>query len=369
MEVIEERAANRIAAVIVTFNRKEKLRRCIDAVLNQRTVLSMDRSESQSADKSVAGCAALDIFVIDNNSSDGTEEMMRGMASGYSGTACPGAYRSGAGRHGRIIYRNLRYNSGGAGGFCYGIREAVNAGYDRLWLMDDDCVPAEDALEAFLRFDSAHAGEYGFLTGRALWTDGSVCRMNIQRETVFRPVPADRLIRMTEPCRVEMASFVSLFIPAEVVRDIGLPLREFRIWSDDWEYTRRISRKYPCWLVPSSEALHDTDRNTGADIASAEPGRTDRFSYLYRNDVYLYRREGLRGFMYEAARLAFHTAKIAVSRNSIEEKKRRAAIMFKATAAGLRFHPVPDRAGVKINPNKSRNINQNTIFDHENENP
>lgn len=39
-----------------------------------------------------------------------------------------------------------------------------------------------------------------------------------------------------------MASFVSLFLRTEAVRQFGLPIAEFFIWSDDWEYTRRISR-------------------------------------------------------------------------------------------------------------------------------
>jgi GT2 family glycosyltransferase len=144
-----------------------------------------------------------------------------------------------------------------------------------------------------------------------------------------------------------MASFVSLFISAEIVKDVGLPLKEFYIWTDDWEYTRRISRRYPCWLVPSSEVVHDTERNTGADIASADMERTGRFRFLYRNDVYLYRREGIRGFIYEAARLALHTARIACSRNNSAEKCKRIGIMYKATMEGLCFRPVPERINKK----------------------
>ncbi len=312
----------RIAAVIVTFNRKEKLRRCIEAVLRQ--IVS----------------ASPDIIVIDNNSSDGTGEMVRSIS---------------ADNPGRIIYKRLSCNGGGAGGFSYGVREAVEAGYEKLWLMDDDCIPSVNALEEFMKFDREYNARIGgdgaacrgvscgFLTGRVLWRDGSLCRMNIQRETVFHNISSQKLKALDSPCRVEMASFVSLFISAEIVKDVGLPLKEFYIWTDDWEYTRRISRRYPCWLVPSSEVVHDTECNTGADIASADTERTGRFRFLYRNDVYLYRREGIRGFMYETARLALHTARIAISRNSTAEKCRRLGIMYKATMEGLYFRPIPER--------------------------
>ena len=301
----------KIAAVIVTYNRKDKLLRCLEAVRGQK------------------GAVQPDIIVVDNNSSDGTEALVRNYIKEEP---------SGAGK-GRIIYRNLRHNSGGAGGFCYGIRKAAESGYDGIWLMDDDCVPAEDALEQFLRFDRENP-DYGFLSGKVLWKDGSLCEMNIQRETVLRDI---RSIG-SEPARVEMASFVSLFIPAKVVKEVGLPVRQFFIWTDDWEYTRRISRRYPCWVVPSSEVVHDTEQNTGADIASSPAERTDRFRYLYRNDVVLYRREGLRGLAYEAARLCVHAARIAVSKNSMREKLRRTGIMLNGTFEGLGFYPEPERA-------------------------
>ena len=38
-------------------------------------------------------------------------------------------------------------NLGGAGGFHLGVRAAYDAGWDRIWLMDDDVVPAPDCLE------------------------------------------------------------------------------------------------------------------------------------------------------------------------------------------------------------------------------
>ena len=49
------------------------------------------------------------------------------------------------------------------------MRRAVELGYDYLWVMDDDSMPEPSALSALL--DAARAlGEFGFLSGRALWT-------------------------------------------------------------------------------------------------------------------------------------------------------------------------------------------------------
>ena len=301
-----------VAAVIVTYNRKAKLRCCIDALLRQ------------------TGSVMPDIIVVDNNSSDGTDSMMKE----YSGT--PG-----------IVYHRLLLNSGGAGGFAYGLRRAVEAGYDHVWLMDDDCVPADDALAEFMKYDSLHHGEYGFLSSRILWKDGSLCEMNVQRETVFRDIPAGKLSEGSTPSEVAMASFVSLFIPSHVVYDVGLPIREFFLWTDDWEYTRRISLKYPCMVIPTSVAVHNCDANAGADISKADKARLDRFRYLYRNDVYLYRREGIRGFGYEAARLAVHMGRVMLNGRSLKEKRSMIGTIVRGTAEGLSFYPCIDRVKPK----------------------
>ncbi len=37
-------------------------------------------------------------------------------------------------------------NLGGAGGFHRGVKAAYDQGFDRIWLMDDDVVPAPDCL-------------------------------------------------------------------------------------------------------------------------------------------------------------------------------------------------------------------------------
>ena len=295
------------AAIIVTHNRKEKLRRCIEAVQGQE------------------GTAVTGIIVVDNDSSDGTSGLFTGAGAIYDADC--------------FYYFNTGLNIGGAGGFSFGLRKAAELGFEYAWLMDDDTVPSNTALSELLYFEEKHGSDYGFLSSRTVWRDGSLCLMNIQRETLTQNVRD-----FSRPyIRIEMASFVSLLIPMRIVREVGLPYREFFIWTDDWEYTRRISRKYPCFLVTGSVAVHDMENNIKADIVSDSAERTDRYRYLYRNDVVLYRREGLRGFAYEVIRLSVHLGRVALSRNSLCEKIRRATIIIGGTMDGLSFYPVPDR--------------------------
>ena len=287
----------KIAAVIVTYNRKELLKQCIEQVLQQEN----------------ADC---DILVIDNHSTDGTGETLRPFLDA-----------------GRIDYYDTGSNLGGAGGFSLGIRRAAEKGYDRIWVMDDDCMPEKDALAALLRAERDLNGCYGFLSSRVLWKDGTLCDMNLQRETLTRDLKGfDRRLQ-----RVVMASFVSLFLKRETVMELGLPIKEFFIWTDDWEYTRRISRRYPCYAVADSTVVHLSRSNIGANIADESAERLDRFDYLYRNDVYLYRREGLRGFAYEAVRLSGHCLRVLL--RAKDHKKERLQKIIGGTRKGLSFHP------------------------------
>lgn len=285
-----------IAAVVVTYNRLPLLRQCLAALA------------AQTAQN-------LTIFLVDNASTDGTAEAVAEMA-------LP-----------NLVYRNTGKNLGGAGGFAYGVREAALAGYDALWLMDDDTLPTPTALEELLQADRDLQGQYGWLSSRALAPDGTDQPMNLQRVTPYKDLPNFNGKRIP----AVMASFVSLFLRTETVRRYGLPIAEFFIWSDDWEYTRRISRVQPCYVVPGSRVVHAMQNPGIVNIAADVPARWERYRYFYRNDVVLYRREGLRGWLWLLAKDAWHT--VQVLRSPQGRKAWRIGIIWKGFFAGVHFHP------------------------------
>src|ERR687886_555758 len=101
-----------IAAVVVTYNRKALLLECLAALARQTHPLER-------------------ILVVDNASTDGTPAALAGCGID-------------------VDLLRLRRNGGGAEGFHYGVREALAGDPDWIWLMDDDCEPADDALERLL---------------------------------------------------------------------------------------------------------------------------------------------------------------------------------------------------------------------------
>ena len=216
---------NRIAAVVVTFNRKALL------IENLRALLAQTRPVDR-------------IFVIDNASSDGTELLLES---------------EGLRTHERIEYTQLTENSGGAGGFRAGFEAAIDAGYDWLWLMDDDAEPRPDALEKL----DQHLGTPGVagLGSLVVKLDGTIDGLHrgwfkpMRGDSITRQVGASDLEGMTT-VPIEFVSFVGACIPASSVRAVGMPKQEFFIHADDLEYSLRLRAVGPLLLVPDSVICH-----------------------------------------------------------------------------------------------------------------
>ena len=199
--------------------------------------------------------------------------------------------------------------------------------------MDDDTLPEPGALAALLAAHAELGGRYGWLSSRALTPQGCDQPMNRQRRTPYRDIAGygEALVPSV------MASFVSLFVPGDVVQEYGVPIAEFFIWSDDWEYTRRISRALPCYTVPASRVVHAMQNAAPCNIALDVPARWERYRYFYRNDVYLYRREGPAGWLWLLCKDLWHSAQVLVRPGA--RKAYRLGIIWGGFAAGVRFAP------------------------------
>ena len=289
----------KIAAVVVTYNRLPMLQQCTAALLAQTY--------------------PCDILIVDNASSDGTGEWVSGQP--------------------QLCYRNTGANLGGAGGFNFGMRWAVEAGYDYVWIMDDDCIPAAEALEKLLDADTVLGGpeNYGFLSSAVLWTDGTECRMNRQKLKKSYYEHLELLDRGI--VQVEQATFVSLLFPTGTIHRYGLPIREFFIWGDDIEYTRRLTVRngVPCYLAGQSQVVHAMKTNNGSSIATDDLERIGRYSYAFRNENYLYRQEGFKGICYYLAKCGLNFLRIL--KYAPNHRLKRCCTLLGGMVKGAVFHP------------------------------
>ncbi len=298
----------KITAVVVTYNRKNLLLKVINA-LKGITIPNFN------------------IIIVDNASTDDTYEYISNSLSN------------------NIIYKNTGSNLGGAGGFSYGINEAMMISSDYIWVMDDDCIPSESTLSEFIKFKASINNNFGYLSSRVLWTDNTPCIMNVQRTSLSREITD-----FSKNQKILLASFVSLFLNSKAILELGLPYKEFFIWGDDWEYTYRISKKYPCYYVSNSIVTHECKDNMGVSIVE-DNNRIDRYFYAYRNEAFFYKKAGLKGIIYNFLKVNSHRINLILK--NPPNKKEKLSIIKKGLKASKLFNPLitysyPDTVTINV---------------------
>lgn len=202
--------AVKIAALVVTYNRKALLRCCLDALFAQ----------TRPPDA---------VYVVDNASTDGTGTFLE--EHGY--LARP-----------ELVFRRLTENSGGAGGFHAGVGEAVADANDWVWLMDDDAEPEATALQALeqtgLDPDCCYGSSAVFAAA-----DGALvlCWPAVEAGS---GASHGRRIRQYDKLpatmRVVGLPFLGFMVSSAIVERAGLPEAGYFVSGDDMDYGERIKK-------------------------------------------------------------------------------------------------------------------------------
>jgi GT2 family glycosyltransferase len=241
----------RVVAVVVTWNRLPLLQESVAALRAQ--------THPPAA-----------VVVVDNASTDGTGELL---ASSYSS------------RMGLDVV-TLTANTGGAGGFAAGVERALVHRPDLVWLLDDDTVPTPTAAAELVRIWQEYDGPRpALLASRVVWTDGRDHPMNTPRHKPGARRREVAAARRVGALPIRSASFVSVMCDAAVVRDRGLPVADYFLWNDDFEYTTRLLRGHTGLYCPASVVVHKTRTFGSTDV---DPG--DRFFYEVRNKLWVFTR-------------------------------------------------------------------------------
>ncbi len=250
----------RVGTIVVTYNRKDLLKECLEAIINQTYKVAS-------------------IILIDNNSTDGTYEML--CASGLFN---------------QIIYRKLKQNIGGSGGFNAGFIEAEKYDYDWLWIMDDDTIPKPDCLEKLIAAKEAIEREeettkqerpISYLASAIYGANGEFMNVpGVSRKKSGNGYEYWYKYLSEGMIQIGRATFVSLLISWKAVKKVGYPMRDYFIWGDDTEYTNRLTKYYgDAYLVGNSVAIHKRKNAKNIDIIDDSADRLDFYYYFYRNKM------------------------------------------------------------------------------------
>lgn len=202
----------RVMAVVLTFDARPALEDCLAAI----------RSQTHPVDT---------ILVVDNASSEPVDDLV-------AATPCTTLLR-------------LSDNRGPAGGYAEGLGAFLKSDATRAWVMDDDCVPAPDALAAQLA-----------ITWRA-------------------PVVLAHMVDRDSGENVDTLGWCGVLLAREVVETVGVPDPALFWWNEDTEYLE--------WRIP--RAGFRVERCADAEV-SVRRTRSDaakpawKYYYEARNQVY-----------------------------------------------------------------------------------
>jgi rhamnopyranosyl-N-acetylglucosaminyl-diphospho-decaprenol beta-1,3/1,4-galactofuranosyltransferase len=269
------KTATGVAAVFVTMNRSDIAGICLARLLAQ----------TQRPDK---------VFVINNASTDGTAAMLREASAGSGGW---------------IEQISLDENLGNAGGMKIAMKAAFSAGYQAVWILDDDSWPEPEALARLLEPDLPESAVRSckvvdLATGGLSWPLQVPDRNGWKLLEGHDSLPEGAVIRIRR-------SWLGALIPHSVYLAVGQVEERLFLRGEDEDYPRRIEQAgFPVWMIVDSILHHPpSGRMNHWEIAgrsiTLESGLSgDKLYYRLRNAWWMIRRD--RGVIEAGLVAAFH---------------------------------------------------------------
>ncbi len=199
-----KRKMEKIAAVVVTYNRLPYLKELIVAL----------REQSRKPDE---------IIVVDNGSDDGTGDWLKAQED---------------------LSVVTQENLGSSGGQYTGFETAFNRGFDWIWTMDDDVAPAKNCLERLLENieeKRVHAPLRYDTDGEPFLNDVKRFNLTFPFKSIWRGVFTAEDIKK-EYIAAEGITFEGPLFHRSLIEKIGLPEKDFFIHADDSDYFIRAKK-------------------------------------------------------------------------------------------------------------------------------
>lgn len=218
-----------IICVLVTFNRIDKLKLALNSYTKQ--TVKPDR-----------------VIVVDNHSTDGTVDYLKQWE------------KLNEGFERKVVF--LPTNTGGSGGFYFGLKESLKYESDWIYVSDDDAYLEYDVIEKIKFHASKINGDVGAICGTVKEKNGiGYFHRRVYHEGVFLLKERNLIDQDYKKDSVELStySFVGTAIRTSALWDIGLPNKDFFLWYDDTEHGIRMAKRYKILLFPDIVINHDVD--------------------------------------------------------------------------------------------------------------
>ncbi len=247
----------RVAIIVVTYNRINCLKKCVNAIKGQIYT-------------------NFDCIIVNNGSTDGTREWLDE-------------------QEGLIVVN--QDNRGGAGGFYSGMSYMLNHDYEWALLMDDDGLP--DRAELFNLLSSYDT--IVNITGKDAILNALVVNVDNNAELAFPWKRSSNIsIKVDEVRKLkyidQIQPFNGTLIKRNIIDQIGLIKQEMFIWGDDEEYrSRALHNNIACYTIVDAVHYHPKIKGKIVNIIPfikryqivLKPREMSHYSY--RNMGYIYK--------------------------------------------------------------------------------
>ncbi|HFE9684207.1 glycosyltransferase [Clostridium perfringens] len=238
-----------VVAVTVTYNRVNTLEKTVDALTNQSYKLKK-------------------IIIVDNNSNEKSKLKLKEIEKMNNLV--------------EVVWKEK--NLGGAGGFHYGVKYALEKyNPDWYWIMDDDAYPKEDCLENLLSKEN-NLDSIGFLAPVIYGIDNNEYQMYhhkfISQDKVNDITAFKSFNELNNITKLDANAFVGPLFSKKAIEMVGIPDKDLFIYGDDTEYTYRVSRKLNGYLIKEAKINHQDPPVNGNVIA---PEAWWKEYYMFRN--------------------------------------------------------------------------------------
>lgn len=230
-----------ITAIIVTYNRKQDLIRCLKAVSTQTVKLS-------------------NIVIVDNNSQDGTIEAIASFFSIRIEKSANEELQCLKRANDTCVYLiQMAKNTGGSGGFYKGLKESFEQlQTDYYWLMDDDGYPTDNCLEMLL----AYSNRYDYIMPTSIDIDNHAhLSWSVRKKNRKKTIIYDELKSSWGTIMDYVTPFNGVMLSKRCVADVGYINKDFFLWGDEYEHYWRCVKHgiFPVTLL-SAKFYHPAQK-------------------------------------------------------------------------------------------------------------
>lgn len=221
-----------LSIIIVNYNTKELLQKCLESVFSEER-----------------GVRSWEIIVVDNNSTDGTREMVKKLQSQHSEL--------------RTIFN--KKNEGFAKAINQGIKQSRG---EYLLLLNSDIIAKPNSIKRLVDFAEKHPG-VGVVGGRLLNSDGSSQGSCFFLPTLWRVVKefwlGNKRFSVVKkyvpegkrPSEVEAVTGAVFLIPKRILSKVGFFNERYFMYFEDLDYCRRVRKTgLKIYYLPEAEFIH-----------------------------------------------------------------------------------------------------------------